>query len=114
MSRKGGKESVKEKEGARKMEGTERLEMHDAKPTALNIPIGKPNNISHRGVWVDKSWQNAHLVSMCVSGAGLVDLGLVLDVSSTVGVLEAVQGLLQVGISNGHASNHEGAAVATQ
>lgn len=53
-------------------------------------------------------------MSMRVSEAGLVDLGLVLDVPSTVGVLESVQRLLEIAISNGHASNHESSAVATQ
>ena len=51
---------------------------------------------------------------MCVSEAGLVDLGLVLDVPSTIGVLEGVQRLLEVAVSNGDACYHESAAVPPQ
>lgn len=51
---------------------------------------------------------------MRVPEARLVDLGLVLDVSSSVGILESIQRLLEVAVSNGHACNHQSAAVATQ
>ena len=53
-------------------------------------------------------------MSVHVPEAGLVDLGLVLDIPSTIGVLKGVQRLLQVAVSYGDAGNHEGAAVATQ
>ena len=68
------------------------------------------------GGWVDKASQTPkpHLVSVRVAEAGLVDLGLVLDVPSTIGVLEGVQRLLKVAVSNSHACNHEGSAVAAQ
>ena len=50
---------------------------------------------------------------MRLSNAGFVDLGLVLDIPSPVGILEGGQRLLQVAVSNGDTSNHESAAIAT-
>ena len=46
--------------------------------------------------------------------AGQIDPGLVFDVSSPVGVLESVEGLLQVAVGNGNTCNHESAAVTSQ